>query len=84
MGCGMAENDGSALTAEREEDRGGRGRAADHDARFGEQLEQELHGPTGHGIPPETLKGFFCSRKIGAGDGIRTHDPNLGKVVLYP
>jgi hypothetical protein len=22
-------------------------------------------------------------RKIGAGDGIRTHDPNLGKVVLY-
>jgi hypothetical protein len=23
-------------------------------------------------------------RKIGAGDEIRTHDPNLGKVVLYP
>ena len=23
-------------------------------------------------------------RKSGAGDGIRTHDPNLGKVVLYP
>ena len=22
--------------------------------------------------------------QIGAGDGIRTHDPNLGKVVLYP
>ncbi len=22
--------------------------------------------------------------KTGAGDGIRTHDPNLGKVVLYP
>jgi hypothetical protein len=22
--------------------------------------------------------------KSGAGDGIRTHDPNLGKVVLYP
>ena len=21
---------------------------------------------------------------FGAGDGIRTHDPNLGKVVLYP
>jgi hypothetical protein len=20
----------------------------------------------------------------GAGDGIRTHDPNLGKVMLYP
>jgi hypothetical protein len=27
----------------------------------------------------------FCVLvKIGAGDGIRTHDPNLGKVVLYP
>jgi hypothetical protein len=26
----------------------------------------------------------FGSEKIGAGDGIRTHDPNLGKVVLYP
>jgi hypothetical protein len=25
------------------------------------------------------VKGIF-----GAGDGIRTHDPNLGKVVLYP
>ncbi len=24
------------------------------------------------------------SGKSGAGDGIRTHDPNLGKVVLYP
>jgi hypothetical protein len=23
-------------------------------------------------------------KKFGAGDGIRTHDPNLGKVVLYP
>ncbi len=23
-------------------------------------------------------------KKIGAGDEIRTHDPNLGKVVLYP
>jgi hypothetical protein len=25
------------------------------------------------------IEGIF-----GAGDGIRTHDPNLGKVVLYP
>ena len=25
-----------------------------------------------------------CLIYIGAGDGIRTHDPNLGKVVLYP
>jgi hypothetical protein len=23
-------------------------------------------------------------RKLGAGEGIRTLDPNLGKVVLYP
>jgi hypothetical protein len=23
-------------------------------------------------------------RKFGAGEGIRTLDPNLGKVVLYP
>ena len=23
-------------------------------------------------------------KKFGAGDEIRTHDPNLGKVVLYP
>jgi hypothetical protein len=28
--------------------------------------------------------GYAIFRKIGAGDGIRTHDPNLGKVVLYP
>ena len=27
---------------------------------------------------------IHISGKIGAGDGIRTHDPNLGKVVLYP
>jgi hypothetical protein len=25
-----------------------------------------------------------CSGKIGAGEGIRTLDPDLGKVVLYP
>jgi O-acetylserine/cysteine efflux transporter len=30
-----------------------------------------------------TVKPFIV-RKFGAGDGIRTHDPNLGKVVLYP
>ena len=31
--------------------------------------------------------GLKCPLKLdnfGAGDGIRTHDPNLGKVVLYP
>ena|GEM_PF-3524054 len=26
----------------------------------------------------------FVYLEFGAGDGIRTHDPNLGKVVLYP
>ncbi len=30
--------------------------------------------------PPQTLS---CP-KTGAGEGIRTLDPNLGKVVLYP
>ena len=33
----------------------------------------------------ETAHSFAKSlKKFGAGDGIRTHDPNLGKVVLYP
>ncbi len=27
---------------------------------------------------------FISLRKSGAGEGIRTLDPNLGKVVLYP
>ena len=27
---------------------------------------------------------FIFLRKFGAGEGIRTPDPNLGKVVLYP
>jgi hypothetical protein len=33
------------------------------------------------------MGGFRVSlkpRKTGAGEGIRTLDPNLGKVVLYP
>ena len=29
-------------------------------------------------------KQFISLRKSGAGEGIRTLDPNLGKVVLYP
>ena len=44
---------------------------------------------------PETTKGqthvwpldrnpFLKKEDFGAGDGIRTHDPNLGKVMLYP
>gem|GEM_PF-3528428 len=35
-----------------------------------------------NGVSPAYLSKF--KEKIGAGDGIRTHDPNLGKVVLYP
>ena len=35
----------------------------------------------GH-LAPET--NYPISRKPGAGEGIRTLDPNLGKVVLYP
>lgn len=34
--------------------------------------------PEGHGLNLDFPEIF------GAGDGIRTHDPNLGKVVLYP
>jgi hypothetical protein len=29
-------------------------------------------------------RSFVADAVFGAGDGIRTHDPNLGKVVLYP
>jgi hypothetical protein len=35
-------------------------------------------GPEGPLLPMISL------RKSGAGEGIRTPDPNLGKVVLYP
>jgi hypothetical protein len=34
--------------------------------------------------PKDRLNSLISLRKSGAGDGIRTHDPNLGKVVLYP
>ena len=44
-----------------------------------------LHGP---GKQKTASKGRFKSlifnKKTGAGEGIRTLDPNLGKVVLYP
>jgi hypothetical protein len=33
---------------------------------------------------PPYLNTPILLKKSGAGDGIRTHDPNLGKVVLYP
>jgi hypothetical protein len=34
--------------------------------------------------PKDRFNHMISLRKTGAGDGIRTHDPNLGKVVLYP
>jgi|SRR6185312_11563946 hypothetical protein len=44
--------------------------------------------PNGAGKQNATKKGhskqFIFLRKSGAGEGIRTLDPNLGKVVLYP
>jgi hypothetical protein len=39
------------------------------------------------GANPPRLEGEYLtdlSGKTGAGEGIRTLDPNLGKVVLYP
>jgi hypothetical protein len=33
--------------------------------------------------PKDRSKGVISFRKSGAGEGIRTLDPNLGKVVLY-
>ena len=32
----------------------------------------------------DRAKPLRLMRKLGAGEGIRTLDPNLGKVVLYP
>ena len=34
--------------------------------------------------PKDRSKHLISLRKSGAGEGIRTLDPNLGKVVLYP
>jgi hypothetical protein len=32
----------------------------------------------------QSVGSWLSFRKTGAGEGIRTLDPNLGKVVLYP
>ena len=34
--------------------------------------------------PKDRSDSLICLKKIGAGEGIRTLDPNLGKVMLYP
>jgi hypothetical protein len=36
------------------------------------------------GVRPLTYRRPLYRGKTGAGEGIRTLDPNLGKVVLYP
>jgi hypothetical protein len=35
-------------------------------------------------MPPQLLAMKLLDWETGAGEGIRTLDPNLGKVVLYP
>jgi hypothetical protein len=35
-------------------------------------------------IPKDPSQQLICLKKVGAGEGIRTLDPDLGKVVLYP
>jgi hypothetical protein len=37
-----------------------------------------------HTTSAPTFKKTILLSKLGAGEGIRTLDPNLGKVVLYP
>ena len=34
--------------------------------------------------PKDRSASLICLQKFGAGEGIRTLDPDLGKVVLYP
>jgi hypothetical protein len=34
--------------------------------------------------PKDSSQPLICLKKFGAGEGIRTLDPDLGKVVLYP
>ena len=34
--------------------------------------------------PKDPSEPLMCLKKVGAGEGIRTLDPDLGKVVLYP
>jgi hypothetical protein len=45
---------------------------------FAERSGEAKNGPKGRS------KRRISLRKFGAGEGIRTLDPNLGKVVLYP
>jgi hypothetical protein len=49
--------------------------------RFQIAVEGALEAKT---APEDRSKPLVFLRKSGAGEGIRTLDPNLGKVVLYP
>ena len=62
-----------------------------HICSHGKNLQVTVPAPQSH---PRTQNGFATLRRVsltdcfyvvfGAGDEIRTHDPDLGKVVLYP
>ncbi len=44
-----------------------------------------IHPPLRSGVFRANMRRMFAfNRKTGAGEEIRTLDPNLGKVVLYP
>jgi integrase len=46
---------------------------------------EDFSGVRASGVqPPSHLRGRNLVNSFGAGEGIRTLDPNLGKVVLYP
>jgi hypothetical protein len=50
--------------------------------RFEKNLLQAAYAPNSE--KPADAAGFRCRLKnLGAGEGIRTLDPDLGKVVLY-
>ena len=35
-------------------------------------------------VPKDRSKQLICPKKIGAGEGIRTLDPDLGKILVHP
>ena len=45
---------------------------------------REIENSVSGSDPEGRYYSFDLFINSGAGDGIRTHDPNLGKVVLYP
>ena len=45
---------------------------------------RDLSGSMSPGMKKAVVSNGFDRRRFGAGDGIRTHDIDLGKVALYP